>query len=99
MFIAEVVGNVWGTRKHCGLCDKRLLLVRPIDPMTEKHTGDAVMAVEYGATGAGPGSIVLVLDEGGSARSLLKDEKAPIRTVIVGIVDVVTSGGKVKKYE
>jgi microcompartment protein CcmK/EutM len=99
VFIAEVVGNVWGTRKHCGLCDKRLLLVRPIDPMTEKHTGDAVMAVEYGATGAGPGSIVLVLDEGGSARSLLKDEKAPIRTVIVGIVDVVTSGGKVKKYE
>lgn len=99
MFIAEVVGNVWGTRKHCGLCDKRLLLVRPIDPMTEKHTGDAVMAVEYGATGAGPGSIVLVLDEGGSARALLKDEKAPVRTVIVGIVDVVTSGGKVKKYD
>ena len=72
MFIAEVVGNVWGTRKHKSLCDKRLLLVRPIDPMTEKHTGDAIMAVEYG-TGAGPGSIVLVMDEGGSARSVLKD--------------------------
>ena len=43
---------------------ERLLLVRPIDPLTEKHTGEAVMAVEYG-TGAGPGSIVLVLDEGG----------------------------------
>jgi microcompartment protein CcmK/EutM len=89
MFVAEVVGNVWGTRKHCSLCDKRLLLVRPIDPL---------MAVEYG-TGAGPGSIVLVLDEGGSARSVLHDEKAPIRTVIVGVVDSVTSGGKVKKYD
>ncbi len=99
MFVGEDVGNMWGTRKHCGLCDKRLLLVRPIDPLTEKATGDAVMAVEYGATGAGPGSIVLVLDEGGSARSLLHDEKAPIRTVIVGVVDSVTSGGKVHKYD
>ena len=98
MFVAEVVGNVWGTRKHCSLCDKRLLLVAPIDPMTEKRLGDAVMAVEYG-TGAGPGSIVLVMDEGGSARAVLKDEKAPIRTVVVGIVDAVTSGGKVKRYE
>lgn len=98
MFVAEVVGNVWGTRKHCSLCDKRLLLVRAIDPFTEKHLGDAQMAVEY-CTGSGPGSIVLVMDEGGSARSVLHDEKAPIRTVIVGIVDSVVSGGKVKKYE
>jgi microcompartment protein CcmK/EutM len=98
MFVAEVVGNVWGTRKHASLCDRRLLLVRPIDPFTERPLGDAVMAVEYG-TGAGPGSVVLVMDEGGSARSVLKDEKAPIRTVVVGIVDAVTSRGEVKKYE
>ena len=98
MFVAEVVGNVWGTRKHKSLCDKRLLLVRPIDPLTEERTGYAVMAVEYG-TGAGPGSIVLVMDEGGSARSALKDEKAPVRTVVVGIVDCVTSGGKAKRYD
>lgn len=98
MFVGEVIGNVWGTRKHKSLCDKRLLLVRPIDPMTEKPTGDAIMAVEYG-TGAGPGSIVLVMDEGGSARGVLKDESAPVRTVIVGIVDSVVSGGQVKKYD
>ena len=98
MFVAEVVGNVWGTRKHCSLCDKRLLLVRPIDPLTGERVADAIMAVEYG-TGAGPGSVVLVMDEGGSARSVLHDEKAPIRTVIVGIVDSVSAGGKVKKYD
>lgn len=98
MFVAEVVGNVWGTRKHGSLCGKRLLLVRPINPLTEERTGDAIMAVEYG-TGAGPGSIVLVMDEGGSARSVLHDDKAPIRTVIVGIVDSVSSGGKVIKYD
>ena len=98
MFVAEVIGNVWGTRKHQSLENRRLLLVRPIDPLTEKPLGDAQMAVEYG-TGAGPGSIVLVLDEGGSARSVLKDEAAPVRTVVVGIVDSVSSGGKVHRYE
>ena len=97
MFIAEVVGNVWGTRKHASLEGKRLLLVRPIDPMTEKPLGDAIMALE-GGVGAGPGSVVLVLDEGGSARGVLKDEAAPVRTVVCGIVDSVVAGGKVKKY-
>ena len=98
MFVAEVVGNVWGTRKHPSLRDRRLLLVRPIDPLTERPLGDAQMAVECGV-GAGPGSIVLVMDEGGSARGILKDEAAPVRTVVVGIVDAVTSGGKVKKFD
>lgn len=96
MTIAEVVGNVWGTRKHKSVTDKRLLLVRPIDPLTEKPLGDAQMALD--TVGAGPGSIVLLLDEGGSARSVLKDEAAPVRTVIVGIIDSVSSAGKVKKY-
>ena len=97
MFIGEVVGNVWGTRKHASLCDKKLLLVRPIDPVTEEPLGDAVMALD-GGLGSGPGSVVLVLDEGGSARQVLKDEKAPVRTVVCGIVDSVILGGKVKKY-
>ncbi len=98
MFVGEVVGNVWGTRKDRSLRDRALLLVRPIDPLTEEPLGDAVMAVE-GGVGAGPGSVVLVLDEGGSARAVLGDEAAPVRTVIVGIVDAVSSGGKVKTYD
>ena len=96
MFIGEVVGNVWGTRKHASVENKRLLLVRPIDPLTEKPLGDATMALD--TCGSGPGSVVLVMDEGGSARAVLKDEAAPVRTIIVGIVDSLVSGGKVKKY-
>lgn len=91
------MGNVWGTRKHPSVAGKKMLLVRPIDPLTEKPLGDAVMALD-GGLGAGPGSVVLVVDEGGSARSILKDEQAPVRTVICGIVDSVNLGGKVKKY-
>lgn len=97
MFIGEVIGNVWGTRKHDSLCSQRLLLVRPIDPITEAPTGDAVMALDGGVQ-SGPGSIVLVLDEGGSARKVLGDKNAPVRTVICGVVDRVVSGSKEKKY-
>lgn len=98
MFIGEVVGNVWGQYKHKSLANRRLLLVRPIDPLTEKATGEAVMCVE-GGVGAGPGSIVLVVDEGNAARMILKDKTAPVRTVICGIVDRVCSGGKDRAYE
>lgn len=98
MFIAEVVGNVWGTTRHPSLHKRKLLLVRPMDPLTEKPTGEITMALDAGF-GAGPGSVVLVVDEGNSARIILKDPKAPVRTVICGIVDKVLSGGTEKKYE
>jgi len=97
MFIGEVVGNVWGVRRHESLQGQKLLLVRPIDPMTEAPIGEPVMALD-GGVGSGPGSVVLVMDEGSSARQILKDKKAPVRTIICGIVDHVSSGGKVKKY-
>ncbi|MBI5211620.1 MAG: EutN/CcmL family microcompartment protein [Elusimicrobia bacterium] len=96
MIVAEVVGNVWASRKHPHLNGK-LLLVRPIDPLTGRPLGDAQMAVD-GGVDAGPGSVVLVVDEGGSARAIIGDPKAPVRTVVCAIVDQINAGGKVKKY-
>ncbi len=96
MFVGEVIGNVWGVRKVKELEGKALLLVRPIDPVTEKPLGEAMMAID--TVGAGPGSIVLVMDEGGSARSVLGSKTAPVRTFICGIVDSVSLRGKDKKY-
>ena len=90
MFIGEVVGNVWGTRKHPSLKDRRLLLVRPINPMTGERIGDAVMAVD-GGVDSGPGSIVLVVDEGGSARSIIMDDGAPVRTVACAVIAATIS--------
>jgi len=98
MFIAEVVGNVWGTTRHPSLHKRKLLLVRPIDPLSEEPAGEIVMALD-GGFGAGPGSVVLVVDEGNSARIILKDPKAPVRTVVCGIVDKVFSNGTEKKYD
>lgn len=97
MFIGEVVGNVWGQYKHPSLDNRKLLLVRPIDPLTEKPLGEPVMAVDGGVQ-AGPGSVVLVVDEGNSARQILGDKKAPVRTVICGVVDKVYVKGKSKHY-
>ncbi|MFH1725495.1 MAG: EutN/CcmL family microcompartment protein [Elusimicrobiota bacterium] len=97
MIVAEVVGNVWGQYKHPSLDKKRLLIVRPIDPVTEKPLGEPLMAVDGGVQ-AGPGSVVLVVDEGGSARQILKDEKAPVRTVICGVIDSVYMRGSHKRY-
>ena len=38
---------------------------------------------------AGVGDIVLVMDEGNSARTVLENTTAPIRSIIVGIVDEI----------
>ncbi len=91
MFLGKVIGNVWATRKHSCLENLKLLIVKPLDS-NMKLCGAATMAVERNLS-AGIGDTVLVLDEGGSARSILEDKKAPVRTVICGIVDKICKGG------
>lgn len=94
MFIAKVIGNVWATRKHAGLKNATLLLVKAVDPLDKnKLTGEAALALD-GHQGAGVGDTVLIVDEGGSARKILKNSKAPVRTVIAGIVDTVHITGE-----
>ncbi len=94
MFIAKVIGNVWATRKHPGLKGATMLLVKAVDPMDgNKLVGEAQLALD-GNQGAGAGDTVLIVDEGGSARKILKNSKAPVRTVIAGIVDKVHITGE-----
>lgn len=94
MFIAKVTGNVWATRKHKELNNYKLLLVKAVDPYVPgKFSGETTLALD-GGLGAGSGDVVLVVDEGGSARKILGNPRAPVRTVICGIVDK----SEVKKY-
>lgn len=97
MRVARVVGNVWAARKHEGLKDAKLLLVQALDGVSGKITGDPELAVDK-KFGAGPGDTVLLLDEGSSARQILKEASAPVRLLVCGIVDMVHSGGKDAKY-
>ena len=55
--------------------------------MTGKPTGGYLIAID--AIGAGMGETVLILDEGSGARQILEDSNAPVRSMVVGIVDEV----------
>jgi microcompartment protein CcmK/EutM len=86
MFLAQVVGKVVATIKHSDLHGKKILLVRPLD-LSLAPTGKAVLAVD--TVDAGAGDVVLVSDEGNAAAQVLRMERGPIRTVIVGVVDSI----------
>lgn len=79
------MGNIWSTRKHAQLNNLKLLLVKPISN-DGKFSGATTLAVDRDL-GAGIGNTVLVVDEGGSAKKILNNPKAPVRTIICGIVD------------
>lgn len=85
MMLGKVVANVVSTEKHPHYLGHKLLMVQPIDA-TGEYKGKSILAVD--GVQAGIGDIVLVVDEGGSARSVVEDEDAvTIRTAICGIVD------------
>jgi microcompartment protein CcmK/EutM len=85
VIIARVLGNVVSTEKHPQYRGYKILVVQPIDPQG-KPKGRSFLALD--GVQAGIGDSVLVVDEGGSARSVLKDEGAlTVRTVACGIVD------------
>lgn len=97
MFIAKVIGNVWCTKQHSALEKSKLLLVQPIDGMTGVAYDEPVMAMDN-KMGSGPGDVVLVMDEGNSARQILQNKSAPVRTIVCGIVDSLTVKRKTIKY-
>lgn len=86
MRLARVIGNVVATIKHQALQGRKLLMVQPITPYGADG-GEQVIAVDQAQ--AGPGDVVLLLEEGNSSRQILHYENAPVRCVIVGIVDHV----------
>ncbi len=87
MKLARVVGTVVSTINSPALEDRTLLLCDLLGPDL-KPAGGYLIAVD--AVGAGSGEVVLLLDEGNGARQVLRAPNAPIRTVVVGIVDDVS---------
>ena len=87
MKLARVVGNVVSTINTSDFDDRTLLLCDLLDP-DGRPSGGYQIAVDN--IGAGAGETVLLLDEGNGARQVLEAPGAPIRTVVIGIVDEVT---------
>jgi microcompartment protein CcmK/EutM len=87
MTLGRVVASVVSTEKHEHYVGHKLLMVQPVDAVG-KPSGKPLLAVD--GVQAGVGDLVLVVDEGGSARIVVGDEKAvTIRTAICGIVDEI----------
>ncbi len=86
MFLGRVSGTVVSTVQHPFYRGRRMLLVDRLDEALEPD-GRYVIAVD--AVDAGAGELVLLVDEGNSARQVTGDPSAPVRAVIVGVVDQV----------
>ena len=90
MKLARVAGTMVSTIKAPAFEHRRLLLCDYLDPDGEP-SGGYVIAVD--TVDAGVGETVLVLDEGNGARQILEETTAPVRAVIVAIVDETTVTG------
>jgi len=88
--IGRVAGTVVSTicspafeRQRLLLCD---LLGDDLQP-----TGEYTIAVD--SVYAGAGETVLIIDEGNSARQVTGIPEAPIRAVVVGVIDQIDFAG------
>ena len=86
MIIGTVRGHIVSTINHRFYDGKKMLIVDRED--FGGKPGGYLIAIDSGV-GAGVGERVLVIDEGNSARQIVKSTTAPLRSIIVGIVDRV----------
>lgn len=70
---------------------RRLLLCDVLDA-SGRPDGSYLICVD--TVGSGAGETVLILDEGSSARQVLGLPTAPVRAVVVGVVDELTVDGE-----
>jgi microcompartment protein CcmK/EutM len=88
MIIGRVIGAITSTINHPFYDAKKLLVVERINA-AGAPLSDYLIAVDD--VGAGAGERVLVLDEGNGARQIFASQDAPVRSVVVGIIDEITT--------
>lgn len=86
MMIAKVLGPVIATIKHESLKARTIYVIQPLDD-AQKPKGTTLLALD--SVQARPGDVVLVTREGGSCRQILKDDLAPVNSLITGIIDAI----------
>ncbi len=91
MILAKVIGNVVAPIKTKSHENGKILVVRPID-MKGKFNEPSFIAIDVAK--AGIGDCVLIIREGNSIRSIMKDDQAAVDALIIGIVDYVQVDGK-----
>jgi ethanolamine utilization protein EutN len=87
MILGKVIGEIHATIQHPFYGGKKLLIVEKTRP-DGSSAGDYLIACDV--VDAGVGEPVLVLDEGNGARQVFESTTAPVRSVVVGVIDEVT---------
>jgi microcompartment protein CcmK/EutM len=88
--IGRVVGTVVSTI-NAPVFDGRRLLVCDLLDASGRPDGGYLICVD--TVGSGAGEAVLIVDEGNSARQVIGVSPAPVRAVVVGVVDQLTVDG------
>lgn len=83
MFLGQVVGSVWATKKSPDLEGVRFLIVHPYD-LDKEPTKNIVVVADR--LGAGVGEIVMCAF-GKAARSAIGDQDMSIEAAVIAIVD------------
>jgi len=86
MILGKIEGTVVSTIKLDTYRGYKIQIVQPVSPDGSPR-GSSALAID--TVQAGVGDTVLVIDEGNSARVIINDKMAPVRCVVVGIVDQV----------
>jgi ethanolamine utilization protein EutN len=84
--LARVVAPVVATQKHAFYDGHKTFVVKPLT-LGGDAEGSTFVAIDR--VQAGVGDMVLLMQEGSSARHMFGDSEAPVRSTIVGIVDDV----------
>ncbi len=90
MKVGRVVGTVVSTI-NAPVFDGRRLLVCDLLDAAGQPDGTYLICVDTVGTGAG--ETVLIIDEGNSARQVLGMTTAPVRSIVVGVVDQMSADG------
>jgi microcompartment protein CcmK/EutM len=85
MTVCKVIGNMVSTVNTSEYNSRKILVVQPVGP-DGKHKGSSYLAID--TVQAGVGDLVLVVDEGGSAKIAVNDSSVnTLKLIIIGIID------------
>ncbi|MBI9016148.1 MAG: EutN/CcmL family microcompartment protein [Phycisphaerae bacterium] len=86
MFLARITKNVTSTIKHPAYESRIVYVIQPVMP-DGKDTGTEQVAIDY--IGSGIGDIVVCGGAPGVAQEVFGLDRAPIRTLIMAVVDKI----------